>query len=141
METVRVVGLYDADAVSASNALVCPEESRTRQEFAEEADINTIISRFGIGENPISPRDWTQNVDLTEAPDTYMGVMDTLNRARDEFMSLPARVRSRFDNSPHEFMNFVSDPANVDEMVSLGLAVKRVSEQVDPALAQRSEGG
>lgn len=122
---VRVVGEYDADEVSAFNALSCPEESRTHQEFKEESDINTIIDRFGIGENPIEAQKWVTNVDISDAPDNYMDVMNQLNTARDQFMSLPAKLRSRFENDPHQFVEFVSNPANSEEMVNLGLAVRR----------------
>lgn len=124
-EVVRVVGVYDADIVSAVNGLDCPEESRARQEFKEESDINTIIDRFGIGENPIEAHKWVTDVDIADAPNDYQSVMNQLNEARDQFMSLPARVRSRFNNSPHEFVSFVSDANNLDEMVSLGLAERR----------------
>lgn len=133
---LRIVGVYDADKLSADTALVCPEESLTSQEFAEEADINTIIDRFGIGENPVEARKWVTNVDIAEAPDNYMDVMNQLNEARDQFMSLPAKVRSRFENDPGQFVNFVSDPENVDEMVRLGLAVAREPEAPSPVPAK-----
>ena len=122
---VRVVGLFDADALSDVTGLRCDDETLTHQEFAEESDINTIIDRFGIGENPIEPMQWKTNVDLMNAPDTYMGVMNQLIEARDQFMSLPAKVRSQFDNDPAMFMDFVSDPSNIEEMVRLGLAEVR----------------
>ena len=61
---LRLVDLYDADQLSEETALFCPEESRTRQEFKEESDINTIIDRFGIGENPIEAQKWVTDVDI-----------------------------------------------------------------------------
>lgn len=124
---VRVVGVYDAFGVSDQNALICPEESLTHQEFREECDINTIIDRFGIGENPIVKQDWVTDIDIANAPNNYMDVMNQLNAARDQFMSLPARVRSQFDNDPHRFVEFVSDSANMPEMVRLGLAEERAA--------------
>lgn len=119
---LRVVGQYESDEVSKANALVCDDESRTHQEFKEESDINTIIDRFGIGENPIEAQKWVTDLDITNAATSYQDVMNQLNEARDQFMSLPAKVRSQFDNDPHRFVQFVSDPANGDEMVRLGLA-------------------
>jgi len=122
---LRLVDVYDADAVSSETALSCSEESRTRQEFKAECDINTIIDRFGIGENPIESHQWVTDVDIENAPSNYQDVMNQLNVARDQFMSLPARLRGRFNNDPHEFVSFVSDSKNLDEMVQLGLAVPR----------------
>lgn len=121
---VRIIGVYDQDLVSSETALSCPDESLTHQEFAEESDINTIVDRFGIGENPIEIQQWVNNVDIADAPNDYQSVMNQLNEARDQFMSLPARVRSQFDNDPGRFVDFVSDPANGEELVRLGLASK-----------------
>lgn len=125
MWEVRIPGLYASDDVSRETSLHCQDESLTHQEFAEESDINTIIDRFGIGENPIEAHQWVTNLDISEAPNNYMDVMNQLNEARDQFMSLPAKVRSQFDNDPGKFVNFVSDPGNIDEMVRLGLATVR----------------
>lgn len=125
IDGVRVIGSFDPDELSDMTALHCPEESLTRQEFALESDINTIIDRFGIGENPVEAKQWVTNVDIADAPDNYMAVMNQLNQARDDFMALPAKVRSMFDNDPGRFVDFVSDPANMDEMVRLGLAEVR----------------
>lgn len=125
MQTLRIPYDYDTDAVSRETALHCPEETLTRQEFKEESDINTIIMRFGIGENPIDAQKWITNVDITEAVDDYQTALNQLNAARDQFMSLPANIRSRFENDPALFVDFVSNPANADEMYSLGLAVKK----------------
>lgn len=125
VSNVRIVGVYDSEQVSADNALRCEDESMTRQEFKEEADINTIITRFGIGEVPMVPQEWKTDIDLTDAPSDYQSVLNQLNEARDQFMSLPAKLRSRFDNDPGEFMAFVGDSSNLEEMVKLGLAVAR----------------
>lgn len=125
MFTCRVAGLYDSDSLSSDNSLSCPEESLTRQEFKQECDINTIIDQFGIGENPIEQQKWIENIDIVDATSDYQTALNQLIEAQDQFMSLPARVRSRFDNDPAKFVDFVSDSSNVDEMVSLGLAIIR----------------
>lgn len=122
---LRVPFAYDVDAVSAENAVGCVGESRTSQEFKEECDINTIINRFGIGDPAIVAQNWTTNVDITEATSDFQSAMNALVEAADQFNSLPARVRSRFDNDPAMFVDFVSDPSNVEEMIALGLATRR----------------
>ena len=125
MFELRVVGVYDSDMVSDETSFVCEGESMTHQEFKEESDINTIIDRFGIGENPVEAQKWVTNVDIADAPNNYQDVMNQLNEARDQFMSIPAKIRSQFDNDPAKFVDFVSDPSNIDEMIRLGLAVQR----------------
>lgn len=132
MSKVRVIDVYDAQAVSDATALSCPEESRTRQEFKDESDINTIIDRFGIGENPIDLQKWVTNVDIYDAVDDFQTAMNQVNTAKAQFDALPARVRTRFNNSPAAFVDFVSDASNVEEMILLGLAEKRVERVPEP---------
>lgn len=147
MSNVRVVGEYDSDKVSDLNSLYCDDESLTHQSFKEESDINTIISQFGIGVNPMVPQEWIENVDIADAVNDFQSAMNQVNEARDQFMSLPASLRSKFDNDAGMFVNFVSDPANLDKMEEYGLlspeAVnKRVSarqEAADAAFRARME--
>ena len=117
--------MHDEDAVSDETALVCGDESLTHQEFASESDINNIIGAFGIGENPLEPQKWVTDVDITDAPGSFQDILNQWNVAARQFADLPARVRTRFDNDPAEFVKFVSDEANLPEMVEMGLAVKR----------------
>jgi phage internal scaffolding protein len=97
------------------------EPSLTKQSFSDECDINVIMARYektGVlsSENPISPSygDFTDVVDYDES---LRIVMD----ADEAFMSLPAKVRARFQNDPSEVIEFVRDPANRSEAVALGL--------------------
>jgi hypothetical protein len=100
--------------------------SLTRQEFAEECDINTIMKRYeghgglnGLGPDPnVVPR----YVDFSEMPQDLMGFMQLQHDAEFAFMQLPAVVRREFDNDPILFCDFAADPANVDQMRSWGLA-------------------
>jgi phage internal scaffolding protein len=77
--------------------------------------------------------------DFTNTPQDYHDAVNQVLAADEMFQSLPARVRKRFGNDPAEFVDFVSDPANVDEMRSLGL-LKPVgsSEVVEPVSASKA---
>lgn len=97
------------------------EPSLTKQSMSDECDINKIMERFektGIltHANDSSPRygDFSDVVDYDES---LRVVMD----AEESFMSLPAKVRARFQNDPSELIEFVRDPANLNEAISLGL--------------------
>lgn len=110
--------------------LKCLDESRTVQSDAKEADINFIVKRFGItGELP-QQLPYVTNLDLVDAPQDYMGAMAVLQKAQEQFMAMPADVRAEFKNDPGLFMDFVSDPGNLDRMRELGLAVPK---KVEPA--------
>lgn len=96
--------------------------SRTRQEFAEECDINSIMARYettGIISH-VDPRPPVY-MDFTNVPD-LQGTLRILDEAQDAFMSLPARVRLEFENDVHKFVAFAEDQANLEQMRTWGLA-------------------
>lgn len=112
---------YDADAVSAETALFCPEKTRTVQSQKAEADINTIVKRFGLtGELPVLKR-VPLMVDVDELLD-YRQCMDMIVAGQRSFASLPAGVRSRFENDHVAFVEWAVKPENLEELRELGLA-------------------
>lgn len=116
---------YDRDAVSVENGLVCEDESLAIQSAAEEADINTIVRRFGLtGQLPAQvaiPR----SGDFTNVPD-YHTAMNLIRTTHEEFMRIPADIRARFENDPQRFMEFFEDERNREEARKMGL-LKAVS--------------
>lgn len=121
------------DALGRDNrqfGLRCEDVSLTVQSDAVDADINTIVRRFGITGKLPTELPFVTNVDLSDAPNTFSGALEILEAAREQFMAMPADVRARFDNEPGLFMDFVSDPANLDEMRKLGLAVPKADDVI-----------
>lgn len=111
--------------------------SLTRQEFADECDINTLMARYetsvigGPGNMPpLGPQNF---VDWTTQPQTLLEYMDVMRTADAAFMSLPAAVRKEFDNDPVEFVDFAQDPANQAQMASWGLAEPVKPPEPSPA--------
>lgn len=102
--------------------------SMTRQEFADECDINVIMAQYdrtGV----ISHVNQREPVyfDFTEVPD-FRSAMDMMIEADKAFMSLPANVRRDFDNDAKQFVDFASDSANLDKMREWGLAPPKPPE-------------
>lgn len=95
--------------------------TRTKQAFKKECDINQIMSRFhqtGLVSHVAHHQgDYS---DLSDAP-TYYDAMLKITAADQSFNSLPSDMRKYFNNSPHEFLTFVSDPNNNAAMVEMGL--------------------
>ena len=58
--------------------------------------------------------------DFTAAPN-YQESLNLMIEARESFMQLPAKIRSRFQNDPGQFVDFTSDPANSEELRKMGL--------------------
>jgi len=95
--------------------------SITKQEFADESDINTIMARYQVtGTVPQNPDRQPFYVDAVDIPD-YMEAQNILIGARDSFAALPAKVRREFDNDPAQFVAFANDPANADKLAEWGM--------------------
>jgi len=95
------------------------EPSRTKQEFAAEADINVLMGRYlSTGVIPPAVRQgYFADVDAID----YQQALGLVHEATDLFNQLPSKVRERFGNNPAALMEFVADAGNRDEAISLGL--------------------
>lgn len=102
------------------------EVSLTKQAFVESCDITVIMDRYkraGIDLSSVMPASGNYD-DYSDIP-TYQEALNKMNDAHDMFMALPASIRKRFDHDAVEFIKFATDAKNVDEMIKLGLAIKR----------------
>lgn len=95
--------------------------SMTKQEFKRECDINNIMARY-LKTGIIDHVNKFQGdyADLG-TPCDFQTAQNILIEAEDAFASLPSKIRKRFDNNPGEFLAFVQDPGNEQEMRELGL--------------------
>lgn len=97
--------------------------SLTRQEFADECDINKLMQKYettGIlpsNTNSAQPR----YLDVSNVPD-LMQAHAILNDATTSFMALPATVRRDFDNDPIKFIHFAENPENLEKLREWKLA-------------------
>lgn len=109
------------------------EPSMTQQHHAADADINVLVKRFGITDGAIPPAapDTQYYGDFTDAP-SFREALDRIHTAREHFQELPANLRSRFHNDPTELFAWVTDPANADRAVELGLLAKTPVQPTDP---------
>lgn len=105
----------------------------TRQEFKQDCDLGLIIKRFqrtpegrAALANASGFAEGCRFGDVSAVPD-FRAARDAVIAAQAKFMALPAIVRRRFGNDPAEFLDFMQNPANADEALSLGL-IKPVSQ-------------
>lgn len=125
---------YDTNQASDEAGLRCDDPSLTQQQFKEEADINTIVDRFlrsGVLPTPVN---MPQYVDYEGVFD-FQSAMNVVRAADENFMRLDAKIRSRFNNSPQEFLEFFADPANTEEAIRLGLAIPQQAATVTDVTA------
>jgi phage internal scaffolding protein len=113
----------EKDGANPSFNLDCSNlPSATRQEFAEESDINNLMARYeATGLLPTNLNTNTPRyLDVSDVPDMRTA-LDSLANATAAFMALPASVRREFDNDAVKFVDFVQDPENRPQLKTWGL--------------------
>lgn len=127
------------ECYNETNGYEFTEPSLTQQQFKDESDINVLFERFqdtgfyydpltAVNGSKVAPRfDDFSNID----PSDYMHAQNILVNAREQFNALPAEIRERFNYDPALLLKFVSDEANYDEAVKLGIVIpKETSDDV-----------
>lgn len=96
-------------------------ESRTKQSFKEESDINYIIAQYARTGllTPVVDRP-PMFIDVSEVGD-YRQALENVQLADDLFMDLAPKIRAEFNHSAAAFLDFCSDPDNEDRMRDMGL--------------------
>lgn len=134
--------LRDAFVEHEAVNLDCSHDGRTRQEFADECDINILLQQYertGVLNhfNNGAP----QYLDVSDVPDLQTA-LDVVSRAQTAFMTLPAAVRRDFDNDPVKFVEFAEAPENLEQMRKWGLAApEKPADAVSPAPVGVPSGG
>lgn len=99
------------------------DEGKTRQDMADDADINVIVKRFGLtGQLPVVRPKIPLEADFRDAGDFDLGsALRFVRQADAAFMAYPAEIRAKFDNDPSLFVAFVENPRNKEECIRLGI--------------------
>lgn len=114
--------------------------SLTQQHFAKDADLNTIIKRYGITDGALPPMALNPEYfgDFTDAVD-FREHLDRVRNAETRFNALPADLRAQFGNDMIALHDWVSDPDNAEEAVKIGLLQKQ--SVAPPPTPTRTETG
>lgn len=106
------------------------DPGRTDKSQAKDCDVNVILKKFqhtgvlpGVNKQAVF-------ADISDVTD-YQESLNIVLAARQQFDSLDAFTRKRFGNDPAEFLAFVSDPKNAEELVKMGLATRVADAPVD----------
>lgn len=101
--------------------LECPiEERRTEQCHKDACDMNVILRDYHKTGLIRHAQQHKGRYDDVSGAD-FQQAMFIVKEAQDMFQALPANVRKRFGQDPAEFLAFVQDPANKDEMARMGI--------------------
>lgn len=117
--------------------------SETRQDMADECDINILMKKYeqtGLFPQPQGRQPFY--VDATDLP-TYQEALNMIMAADDAFNALPASIRREFDNNPAKFVEFAEDPKNAQKLKEWGMlspeAVARFDSEAAQAAASAAE--
>jgi len=98
-------------------------ETRTKQEFKNECDINRIVNKYHrTGQMPQQKVGMFADVSNLG---TFQESLQLVTQADKDFKGLRSEIRNRFNNNPQELIEFLEDDSNYDEACKLGLIVKK----------------
>lgn len=111
------------------------DEPLTQQSAKDECDINKIIERLKKGADiPNASPNPPRYGDFSSIPTDLRECLMVVRQADELFMSLDAHVRRRFDNDPAKLLDFLNDPRNRSEAVSLGLVEPPTKTEESPVV-------
>jgi len=131
MDNVKYVP-YSSVNPPKSNPLKCKGPSRTRQDDLESSNINNIMNRYKQSGILPAANPSAFYADVTEVG-TYREAVDLVHGAEKEFMKLNPDIRAKFENNPANFVDFVNEPENKDELKEMGILKDPIKEPVKPA--------
>lgn len=102
--------------------------SLTVQDEKDETDINYIVNKYADGQKGIMTLDlgdssqyaFLQFGDAT-LPGDYSTALELVSGVREEFYSLPAYVRAKFEHDPMNFINQLNNPETLEYLRREGL--------------------
>jgi len=106
-------------------------KTKTKQSMRDECDINMIMARYmktgAIDHvNRHGPQyGFASSLDFSES-------MRLVKDAQQMFDDLPSPIRTKFQNDPGQFLDFVQDDANASEMAEMGLTQAPTRETAPP---------
>lgn len=92
-----------------------------KQEFKDDCDVNLIVERCIRTGSPLP--DYSVPAafaDVSQFGD-FGAAVRRMDAALEAFNALPAPIRTRFNNSPVQLVDFIQDVNNKDEAIKLGL--------------------
>jgi hypothetical protein len=101
----------------------CGGESRTKQAFKKECDVNFITRKYQKAGIDLFNSQYVFGEGILDASgQDFTAAQMLIANARSMFEKLPSSIRNEFENDPAKFLDFANNPENQDKMVKMGLA-------------------
>lgn len=115
------------------------KSSLTEQHHGETVKIHNILKQYqntGFVQH-VAARS-PQFADMTSAPDFYEAQVIIAN-ANSMFEEIPATIRKEFDNDPGQFLDFISNPENKEQIEAFGLDSSHIPEDYQKPLSKEEK--
>lgn len=126
MSKIHFPSCYDMEV--EKRGITFTEPTRTKQDYKEECDINTIMRKYeatGIVSHVSAMQPFYADVlEYGDLQDAY-AIMD---KAQQAFDALPASLRQELDNDPRNLVGYISNPANKEKCIEYGIFNRPVME-------------
>lgn len=109
-------------------------ESRTKQEFKQDVDVNFIVKKFQMGSvNTHVNRQKPVYADVSDAVSLH-AAMNLFREATEQFEALHSGIRKAADNDPVQLLMMLDDEAGRIELEEAGLefTVPQAPEETQP---------
>lgn len=112
---------YDERPSVASDLSFVGDKGVTKIADAKDCDLNEMFRRFEkTGQLPNLIAREGRYGDFSSVPD-YQEACEIVRHANEQFENLDVAIRNRFANDPAKFLEFATDPKNLDDMEKMGL--------------------
>ncbi len=120
---------YSKEVRVPSHGITFTEESKTLQSEYESTTIDWYLKRYSAtGVDPFANRIVDARFGDFSNYESFLTAQTKLAQVRQGFDNLPSEIRAKFNNNINAFMEFVTNPENEAELVSLGLVKQSASE-------------
>lgn len=124
------------DMMKEKKGITFKEPTRTKQDYKEECDINSIMRRYeatGVISHVSELQPFYADVsaygDLQEA----YAIMD---KAEQAFMALPSALREELGHDPRNLVGYINNPANREKCIEFGIFNKPVTVVEKPVVVE-----
>ena len=113
---------YEKQAeVRKKTATMNKKPSLTKQNLAENLDVNNIIKKYNKAGVRLDMMQFEGVYGEFNSME-YRDAVEMVDKADELFLNVPSKVRAEFDNDPGRFIDFATNPDNLQQMRDWGLA-------------------
>jgi len=103
--------------------------SMTEQSHAKSCDINVIMQKYQKSGVLDHVNKHQENYGFCTSADLHES-LNQIKTAQEMFDDLPSKARTKFNNDPAQFLDFVQDPENEAQLFDLGLSDYPLEEHI-----------